>query len=238
MKKTGTLCFVLLLIVLGGCSSSDKPSRKEVVDNFVKISMLGEKDMSKSDEKELKKSYECIVDKAYDKVSSKTLKRIIKAKTVEDAVKVQKEVSKKDYDSLTKASTDCAPKLESAKKSNAKTTLRNAMSTVVAMQAGLGVTDYYGITIDNLNKADPDSQYVYILDDESTENQVGMINRKAGVLILQTRSNDLGICYFAKLSSDAPTQYGYAKVVDTELCPTDPDKGYFDRSDDGWRVSD
>ncbi|MFN8015645.1 MAG: type II secretion system protein [Acidimicrobiia bacterium] len=116
--------------------------------------------------------------------------------------------------------------LNSGKKSAAKTTLRNAITSVKSAQTGLGQTDFTGIGYDaatgtaaNMNTEDPDLDWV-------GANQTGTGNTNkvtlvpgAGIVYLATRA-DNGVCYYAKLDSNGPSGYGSEVVGTGAACST------------------
>jgi type IV pilus assembly protein PilA len=102
--------------------------------------------------------------------------------------------------------------LNAGKKSAAKTTLRNAVTSIKSAQTGAGQTDYTNLattgggTNVNMNDEDPDLDWVATeLTGTNNTNRVYMDNN-TNTLVLETRSAS-NICYYALLDSNGPSGY-------------------------------
>ena len=115
--------------------------------------------------------------------------------------------------------------LNSGKKSAAKTTLRNAITSVKSAQTGLGQTNFAGLGVTgagdkNMNVADPDLTWVSTqLTSTGNTNKVWLSNPlPQDKIILATRS-DSGICYYALLNSNGASGYASAEEATCSAPP-------------------
>ena len=101
--------------------------------------------------------------------------------------------------------------LNSGKKSAAKTTIRNGITSIKSAQTGAGQTDYTGIGTTaadkiNMNTEDPDLKWQTAVLNGTDNTNVVAINNTNDKIRLMTRSAS-NICYYALLDSNGPSGY-------------------------------
>ena len=116
--------------------------------------------------------------------------------------------------------------LNSGKKSAAKTTIRNAISSVKAEQTGLGQTDFAniipGTATTGMNASDPDLTWqggVLPLTGNTNRVRLEAVAGNTQRVILTTRA-DNGICYFATLNSNGASGYALTAPGTAAACAT------------------
>lgn len=108
--------------------------------------------------------------------------------------------------------------LNSGKKSAAKTTLRNAVTSVKSAQTGLGQTDYTGITDTTMDTEDPDLKWQGgAITGTGNVNVVQIIVDTGNATARLSTRSDNGVCYYALLDSNGPSGYASAKATPCAL---------------------
>lgn len=139
----------------------------------------------------------------------------------------------KESSSVTKStsSTDVFG-LQGGDKSAARTTLRNAISSVKSMQTGLGLVNFEGIDTQSLSIEEPD--LIFTEEDLKGNKNENVVYVSAGEeqILLATRSQD-GVCYYVELNANDATRYASAK---TDSCSSaDAQNTDFTKvQSDGW----
>ena len=139
--------------------------------------------------------------------------------------------------------------LNSGKKSAAKTTLRNAITSVKSAQTGAGQTDYTGIigngaaaaNIIVMQTEDPDLtwQNATALGNGANTNVVSLFRVATNETIIMATRAQNGVCYYAELNSNAASRYGSVNVGAANACaaPAAAGPGAASATSTGWQAN-
>lgn len=125
--------------------------------------------------------------------------------------------------------------------SKAKTTMRNAITTIKAKQTGDGTVNFSTIDVESLQAEDPDLVWTdgYLDSEVAGEVTVSLLRHSDEEIVLLVREVQRPICYYTKLNAATGMQFGSAVVTENQPCPATPGIGggspYVDNQT-GWDV--